>query len=158
MQVETQEWGTLNVADETVIHFPEGLVGFEDLRRFILVDTEELRPFAWLLSADDPEIGFAVAEPYYFTAAPYALHLSAGDEAMLDLEEGDSIAVFVIVTIEDEGRRICGNLKGPIVLNTRNRLAKQVVIYGSSAAVRQPILSRRVVPLHSAAAGAPAKP
>lgn len=150
MKVETREWGTLEVTEDSIVHFADGLLGFEDLHDFVFIDTEEFRPFVWFLSVEDPEIGFAVADPFYFSAVPYDVSLSRGDEAALDLREGDSIAIFVVVSIEDLGRRITGNLKGPIVLNTRNQRAKQLVVYGATYLVRQPMLSRRVVPLHSA--------
>jgi len=157
MKIETREWGTLEMDERAVVHFPEGLLGFEDLHRFVFIDAEEFRPFVWFLSVEKPEIGFAVAEPHYFSAGPYDIPLSVGDEDLLELAEGDSIALFVVVSISDGGGEITGNLKGPIVFNTRNRLAKQLVVYGSAYSVRQPILSRRVVPLHTAVGGAPAK-
>ena len=157
MRIETREWGPLDVDERDVVHFPEGLLGFEELHRFVLVDAEEFRPFVWFLSIENPEVGFAVAEPHYFSAGPYDINLSPGDESHLDLAEGDSIALFVVVSIADHGREITGNLKGPIVFNTRNRLAKQLVVYGSAYSVRHPILGRRVVPLHTAVSGAPAK-
>ena len=150
MKIETREWGTIEVAEESTVHFQDGLIGFEELRDFVFIDAEEFRPFVWFLSIDDPDVGFAVADPFYFSSAPYDLRLSPGDEQTLDLDEVDSVAIFVIVTIEDRGRRITGNLKGPIVLNTRNRLAKQLVVYGSSFSVCQAMLSRRIVPLQSA--------
>jgi len=158
MKVETREWGTVEVPDEAIVHLPEGLLGFEDLHRFVFIDVEEFRPFMWFLSVDDPEVGFAVADPYYFHAGPYDVNLTEADENTLDLEEGDTIAIFVIVTIADGGRQITANLKGPMVFNTRNRLAKQVVVYGSSFSVRQPMLSRRVVPIHAAIAQGPGRP
>ncbi len=157
MRIETREWGTLEVDENSIVHFPEGLLGFEDLHRFVFIDAEEFRPFVWFLSVENPEVGFAVAEPHYFSVAPYDISLSVGDESLLDLVEGDSIALFVVVSISDNGSEITGNLKGPIVFNTRNRLAKQLVVYGSAYAVRQPILSRRVVPLHAAVGSAPAR-
>lgn len=157
MRIETREWGTLDVDESDVVHFPEGLLGFEELRRFVLVDDEEFRPFVWFLSIDNPEVGFAVAEPHYFSTTPYDISLSPADDGLLQLAEGDSIALFVVVSIGDHGREITGNLKGPIVFNTRNRLAKQLVVYGSAYSVRQPLLGRRVVPLHTAVCGTPAK-
>jgi len=150
MKIDTQEWGSIEVDEESVMHFQDGLLGFEDLRNFVFVETEEYKPFIWFLSVDDPDIGFAVADPFYFTAKPYELNLSEADEEMLDLEDGDSIAVFVIVSIEDLGRKITGNLKAPIVLNARNRLAKQVIQYSSTFSVHQPILNRKVVPQQDA--------
>ncbi len=156
MEIATREWGTLQVADELVVHLASGLFGFEGLRRFVLVDIEELRPFVWFLSVDEPEVGFAVADPQYFWTGPYQAPLSEGDEALLDLEAGDPIAVFVIATIEPDGQ-ITGNLRGPIVLNTRNRLAKQVIAFGSTYAVRQPMLTHPTVPLHGALGKVPTR-
>lgn len=149
MRIETSHWGVLEIPDDQLIHMPEGLLGFEELRRFALVDIEESRPFAWLLAIDDPEISFAVADPGHFHAGTFPLHLTAADEDQLDLNEDDPLAVLVVAAV-DAGGQVTGNLKGPIVLNTRNRLAKQLVTYGSSLSVRQPILNHRVVPMERA--------
>ncbi|MFC1572845.1 flagellar assembly protein FliW [Candidatus Eisenbacteria bacterium] len=157
MKIETREWGTLDVADDSIVHFKSGFLGFEDHHDFVFVDVEEFKPFLWFLSVDDPTIGFAVADPFYFSPDSFDVNLSAGDEDKLDLREGDSIAVFVVVSIEDNGCKITANLKGPIVLNTRNRRATQLVIYNASACVNQPILNRRTMPLSSAVQGAATK-
>jgi flagellar assembly factor FliW len=146
MQVRTKVWGVLEVPEERLVHMANGPLGFEDLRRFVLIEQEELKPFLWLLSVDDPETGFAVADPHYFHPGAYPLMLSEIDEAMLDLAEADNLSVFAIVTVQPDGEATA-NLKGPIVFNPRNRLARQVVAYGSSLSVRQPMLRRRSVPL-----------
>jgi flagellar assembly factor FliW len=146
MQVRTREWGVLEVPEERLVHMANGPLGFEDLRRFVLVQQEEIEPFLWLVCVDDPEVGFAVADPQFFHSGAYPLALSEIDEGMLDLAEGDDVSVFVIVTLSPEGEPVA-NLRGPVVLNARNRLARQVVIYGSGLSVRQPMLRRRPVPL-----------
>ncbi len=146
MKITTRHWGQLDVEEEALVRFPDGLLGFEDLHEFALIDAEEYRPFLWFLSTEDPEICFAVADPFYFTAAPYELSLSSTDEEALEVAERDTLAVFVIVTFREKERGITGNLKGPIVLNTRTRLARQNVIYGNSFPVCQPLLRRTVVP------------
>lgn len=146
MKIGTRDWGTLEISDDQIINMPEGLLGFENSHRFILLNADDSRPFAWYLSVDDPDISFAVADPSCFHEAPYTVTLSETDEAMLDLEEGDTIAIFVIAAIGESGQ-VTGNLTGPIVLNTRNRLARQIITYGSSFTARQPILNQRVAPL-----------
>jgi flagellar assembly factor FliW len=149
MQIRTLNWGELEIPDDQAIHLPEGLLGFEELHRFVFLDIEEFRPFVWLVSVDDPELSFAVADPCHFHPGAYPVTLSDADETLLDLEAGDSVAVFVIVAVSPKGE-VTANLKGPIVLNMRNRRAKQLVTYGSSLSVRQPILKNRVVPLENA--------
>ncbi len=157
MRVETREWGSLEIDERSIVRFKDGLLGFEDLHSFVFVDAEEFRPFVWFLSVDDPEVGFAVADPFYFSNTPYDVSLSAGDEVGLALDEGDEIAIFVVVAIDENGSEITANLKGPLVLNMRTRLARQLAVYGASYAVRQPMINRRIVPLHNAIASAAVK-
>jgi len=150
MVLRTRNLGEIQVNEDAIICVPDGILGFEDLKHYIFVEVEEFYPFMWLLSVEDPEIGFAVSDPHYFFGAPYEVMLSDVDRSVLDLRTGDDISVFVIVSIADGARRITANLKGPIVLNTRNRLAKQVVVYSPSYSVRQSPLT--LLPEHLPAA------
>jgi flagellar assembly factor FliW len=136
--MQTPQWGTLEVSDDQLVHLPEGLVGFEELRRFVLVDVAEYQPFLWLLSTENPGIGFAVAEPHHFQEGTFPIQLSANDERQLEIATGDALAVFIVVAIGHD-QEITGNLRGPIVLNTRNRIAKQVIAFGTSLSLRQPM-------------------
>jgi flagellar assembly factor FliW len=131
----------IEVDEKSVLYLPDGLLGFEDLKHYILAEVEEFRPFLWLVSVDDPEIGFAISDPQLFFGRPYEVGLSDADKDVLELQTGDEISVFVIVSIWDGGRKITADLKGPVVLNTRNRLTKQVVIYNPAYSVRQPLLT-----------------
>ncbi len=137
MILQSKLLGNLEVEEKSVLYFPDGLLGFEECKRYILADVEEFQPFLWLISVEEPEIGFAIADPQLFYESRYEVPLSAADKDILDLKSGDTVSVFVIVSISEGGRRITANLKGPVVLNTRNRLGKQVVVYSPSYSVRQ---------------------
>jgi flagellar assembly factor FliW len=150
MRIETDELGAIEASDETRVYFPEGLFGFEEYQHFLLVDHEAYRPFAWLVSEEDPRVRFAVTDADRFRAGSDQLSLSPTDEEALDLTEGDAISVFVIISLRAGEQRVTGNLRAPIVMNTRNRLARQVIVYGAGLGLRQPMLSHRLVPLHSA--------
>lgn len=140
MILRSKSLGEIEVRDDAAIHLPDGLLGFDDLRKFVFLDVEEFRPFLWLISTDEPEIGFAVADPRYFYAGAYEIPLSEADRDILDCEPNDRLSVFVLVSVPESGRKITANLKGPVVMNARNRLAKQVVVYNPAFAVRQPML------------------
>jgi flagellar assembly factor FliW len=150
MRIQTPLWGTLEVADDQVVHLPEGLIGFEDLRRFVVVDVADYHPFLWLVSTENPEVAFAVAEPHCFQEGTFPVTLTAADEQCLQLADGDTVAVLVIVAIDGE-QRITGNLRGPIVLNTRTRLARQVIAFGTTLSLRQPLRPDLEVPASLAA-------
>jgi flagellar assembly factor FliW len=141
MNLRSSILGEIEVEESSVLLLPDGLLGFEDLKHYILAEVEEFLPFLWLISVDEPDIGFAIADPQLFYAPRYEVSLSESDKDVLDLQTGDSVSVFVIVSILEGGRRVTANLKGPVVLNTRNRLGKQVVIYSPSYSVRQGLLA-----------------
>jgi len=155
MRITTRELGALEVPDEARVCFPGGLLGLEDCRCFVLIDREEFRPFTWLVCEDDPRVAFAVCDPELFRAGAFNVPLSGVDESTLDLSAGDAVSVFIIATIPADGGAVTGNLRAPVVLNTRSRLAKQVIVYGSGVSVRQALLARRPVSLQGAL-GSPA--
>lgn len=141
MFLRSKALGEMEVEDSAVLYLPDGLLGFEDLKRYILLESEEFLPFLCLISVEQPEIGFAVADPRLFFGPPYEVALSESDKDTLDYQAADPVSIFVIVSIADGGRKITANLKGPVVLNTRNRLGKQVVVYSPSYSVRQGLLT-----------------
>jgi len=141
MILRSRSVGELRVEEDSLLYFADGVIGFEDLKRFVLAEVKEFEPFMWLISADEPEIGFAIADPGLFFEGRYEVPLGDADKDALDLQAGDTVSIFVIVSIADGGRRICANLKGPVVLNTRSRMCKQVVIYNPAYSVRQALLA-----------------
>ena len=144
MILHSKELGRLEVDDGSVLYCNNGLVGFEEHKRFYLAEVPEYDPFLWMMSVAEPEVGFAVADPRLFFPGHYEVNLGECDRDALDLQPGDTISVFLIVSITDGGRQITANLKGPVVLNTRNRICRQVVIYNPAYSMRQPLLGPSV--------------
>jgi flagellar assembly factor FliW len=151
MEVTARELGSFEIPEEARVYLPHGLLGFENLHRFALVDCEDFRPFALLISEEDPDVAFAVADVERFGADAASIHLSPSDETALDLEDSDAIAVLVILSVADDSPQATGNLRAPIVMNTRNRVARQVIVYGTGLSMRQPLQPRVCIPVLSAA-------
>lgn len=114
----TTQFGKISVDINNIFHFPNGLLGFEELKRFILISDEETEPFKWLLSVDDPNIGFPIISPFYID-----FDYNIGRE--LDLE---NFVLFVVVTLQDENKNISANLKAPILLNLIDMTGEQLLI------------------------------
>ena len=129
--------GEIQATEDSIRYFADGLMGYEDLKRYALAEPDDFEPFLWMVSVDDPRVAFALAEPELFYAGRYDVPLGDSDKDVLDLHPGDTVSVFVLVSTLDGGRRITANLKGPVVVNDRNRLGKQVVIYNPAYSVRQ---------------------
>ncbi len=127
MRVETERFGTLEIAPQAVIDIPEGLYGFAHARRFCLVDHHGSNTFRWLQCLDVPALAFVVINPYDFFAN-YEVELDNQEVAAIALEQPDDAVILNLVTLGNSPHGATANLVGPIVLNAKNRKAKQVVL------------------------------
>ena len=155
MILHSKTLGRLEVDDGSLLYCTDGLVGFEEHKNYYLAEVPEYRPFLWMMSVEEPDLGFAVADPQLFFPGHYEVNLGEAERGALDMQPGDTMSIFVLVSIIDGGRQIVANLKGPVVLNTRNRICRQVVIYNPAYAVRQPLLvpSEERIPFAESARG-----
>lgn len=148
MNIKTSRFGNVIFESEDTINFPEGLLGFADLRSFVLVDDPSDEIFIWLQSCEVPEIAFPVLEPELFIQN-YKPGLTKGDNESLGLSGNqDKIRYFCIITIPDDPTQMSANMKAPIIINLTKRSARQCVLQDNSLAIREPIftkLQQRVV-------------
>lgn len=159
MTIQTSRFGAVQVAAEDIIEFPEGILGFADLRKFVLLDDPSDEIFAWLQSVDAAQIAFPVLEPELF-AENYHVALTKHDMEALNMTANSRTRCFTIVTIPDDVTQMTANMKAPIVINVEKRCARQCVLQDNNLAIREPIfakLQQRIVsnptaPLKSQAA------
>jgi flagellar assembly factor FliW len=145
--ITTTRFGKVQIAQEDVINFPEGILGFNDLRRFVLLDDPNDEIFAWLQSCEVPDIAFPVLEPEIF-APEYKPMLTKTDNESLRLEGGQRPRAFAIITIPEDPTLMTANLKAPILVNVKLRLARQCVLQDNQLQIREAIfakLQQRVV-------------
>lgn len=131
MQVDTYLFGTVEVSPEKVIHFPNGLVGFEKLRQFMLAhDAGEGEPESYTLqSLEDPALAFEIVDPTRI-GFNYELALSDAENALLQSPGADEIAVMLLLFRKDEDGKpmVAPNLRAPLVINTRARVGIQKIM------------------------------
>lgn len=119
--------------------FPTGLVGLPELRRFELTLPSREGPLGWLQSLEEPAIGFAVADPFWFKPG-YEVHLSEAEVQRLGLG-GDPPLVLVIVRIPEDPAAMTANLVGPLLINPATGAGCQVVLEDTSYNLRESLLS-----------------
>ncbi len=123
---------------EKVLHFRDGLPGFPDLHRFLLVDFHEDGIFQQLQSVDDPDVAMIVTVPWLFQP-DYAPVLGDAEQSELALERAEDAIVFVPVSFDPDEKRVFLNLLGPFVVNGATREGLQLVLTGSEYSPRTPI-------------------
>lgn len=118
--------GKLTIAPERVLHFPRGLIGFDNEREFTLVQLREDSPFLVLQSMNDPRLGLMVADPYNFIQ-DYDVVVGEAERKLLRIENIRQVLVLVTVTIPaGSPENTTLNLTGPVVINLEARVGLQV--------------------------------
>ncbi|HEU5395907.1 MAG TPA: flagellar assembly protein FliW [Verrucomicrobiae bacterium] len=124
--IEIEESEITESAGCTEVRIPAGLLGFEQMKDYLLITRPGEAPFCWLQVKDNPSLAFVVIEPFHFLP-DYQPDIPQADVDLLGLSGPEDAAVYVIVTVTGS-RRATANLKGPVVINRHSGVAKQVVI------------------------------
>jgi flagellar assembly factor FliW len=127
MEIDTSNFGKIDVAEDQIFEFQEGIIGFPDLTRFALIEDKEREPFQWLQSIGTSELAFVVIEPRWFLP-DFNEEISSDIISQMGVDRPEDWKVLVIVTIPDEATKMTANLKGPIIFNPKERKATQIVI------------------------------
>lgn len=123
--LETSNLEPLVVRSENIVHLPLGLLGFEHIKKYVLLANPEEAPFLWLQVLDDPTLAFLVIPPNE-VLSDYQPEITDEDSEFIGLKSPQDALVYNIVTLRPG--RATMNLKGPIVLNRYTLMGKQIVI------------------------------
>ena len=134
--ISSERFGDVDVEESTTLTFPHGLLGFEDESSFVVVPVDDDGVYSWLQSTNNPALAFLVTAPHLFFDE-YVPEVNDADVAELDLRDESETLLLCLVTIADED--ITANLLGPLVVNTRTRQARQVVLSEARWSTRVPL-------------------
>ena len=121
------KFGEVTVEATSVLTFPEGVPGFERLRKFGLVQIDEEAPFLRLLSMDEPAVAFVILNPVSIWP-DYSPQIGPDDLQGLELANDADLELYCIVTLSSDPQHVTANLKGPIAINTANMTARQIIL------------------------------
>jgi flagellar assembly factor FliW len=141
MVVKTKVFGEVEVADDKILTFDNGIIGFPDLKHFALMYDEEKGADAgirYLQSIEEAAFAMPVMDPLIVVPN---YNPQVNDELLSGLGEltEENIAVLVTVTVPSDLTRMTVNLQGPIVINSDNRKAAQIIVEGNDYTVKYPI-------------------
>jgi flagellar assembly factor FliW len=138
MLIQTERFGQLKVPDEKLIKMQKPILGFERLSVYCLVEEEEFRPFLWLQSIEDPSVAFIVVNPLVFFP-DYRIEVHSNELAELMISRPDRVETYVVVTLPKDATRMSADLQGPVLINTENNRAKQLVLVNSDYRIKHSI-------------------
>jgi len=138
--VKTRPFGEIEVDEKQIMNFHEGILGFDYVKKFILLNNEdEKSPLKWLQAFDEPDLAFVIIRPIDFLAE-YELVISQSDIDDVKAKNADELLVFAIVTIPANPAEMTANLQGPIIINPNKGLGKQAISHSEKYKIRHKIL------------------
>lgn len=129
MDVRTKTKGVVSVEEKKLLHFPEGIMGFEEFHNYALIESE-YEPFIWLQSVDKQSLAFLLVDPFLI-CSEYEADIDDAALTAIDVISPEDIVVMTIVTIPHDDSPITANFLGPVVINRRNNKCVQVVLNDS---------------------------
>ena len=128
MEIKTRIFGDVTISDDKMISFPNGIVGFPDLKKFTLIHDEEQGDQAgirWMQSVQEPNFAMPVINPLVVKEDYDPL---VDDELLAVIGKGENILVLTTITVPTDLSKMSVNLKAPFVINVDTRKAVQVVL------------------------------
>lgn len=144
MKVQSSLLGELEIEENRIIHFPEGIPAFEREKQFVIIPMDEGGPFYYLQSILNPDLCLIIAQPFTFFPK-YEVEIADEDMARLGMEPGNpNLAIYVVLTIPEDFKFTTANLLAPVIINPENRLAIQYIAIKTSYTTRHPIFKQDI--------------
>ncbi len=112
MKLKTFQFGEVEYTEDLIINFSSGLLGFENLKNYLLIKTDD-DIFYWLYSIERPEIAFPLIG---------ALVLDENYPKINNFEP------FGIVTLNNDPLKVTVNLKAPVYINQDAKSGYQKIL------------------------------
>jgi len=141
MFIKTRIFGDVEISDDKIITFDDGIIGFPDLKHFAIMHDEEKGSDAgikYFQSVEEPGFAMPVMDPL-MVCENY--NPQVNDELLTPLGElkDDNIIVLVTVTVPTDLTKMTVNLQGPIIINADEKKGAQIIVEGNDYPVRFPI-------------------
>jgi flagellar assembly factor FliW len=140
MEKLVTRFGEVEYDPENILHFPAGLIGFPNLKKFIVMPNKKEGPLFWIQSVDDPSFALVLTDPTNFFL-DYLIVPDSAERQHLNIAENDPCFVLTVVTVPPD-QKISLNLAAPILFAPKSNRAVQVILentdYNSKTPLPQP--------------------
>ena len=128
MLVKTDYFGDVEYDEKDLLFFPDGLLGFQDIKYYLPFYLEEDDDSVILLqSTEKPEIAFLVINPY-FLLENYSPVLTSEELDFLKVSEPGDLCYYAICVVHNHYLESTVNLKCPLAVNPETRVGIQVIM------------------------------
>ncbi len=145
MILNTSKFGEIEIDENYVFNFVEPIIGYENYTSFALIDYNPESPFKWLQSLENPDLAMPVTIPAYF-GINYSFTIPDEKETVLGAQDANDILSLNIANVPHGApQNTTVNLLAPIVINTQNKKAIQLVLNDSGFAIKHRLFEHKDV-------------
>lgn len=131
MKISTSYHGDIEIDNQQTLTFNQGIPGFLEETEFVILPLPEAEAFQVLQSIQTKEVAFIITDPFQFFL-DYDFQLEPQEIEKLQLQQAEDAAVYVLLTMSDSMEKITANLQAPVIINTKQQLAKQVILMNTA--------------------------
>lgn len=136
MKIETKYHGQVEISEEDIIQFEQGVPGFEDEQQFTILPLDDEKVFYILQSTQTAPLGFIITNPFHFLKE-YDFKIEENYVEQLQLENAKDAAVYVILTVAENFKDSTANLQAPVIVNLKNNKGKQIILTNTTYQTKQ---------------------
>ena len=139
MKLQTVKFGEIEIEESRIFDFVMPIIGFDELKKFVILDPNPDTMFKWLQAVEDPTLSFPIIS---VSALDYDYSINLSDNVVNDLKitNPESLLVMNITSIpQDNPKGTTINLLAPIIFNLDNQTAGQIVLSGSGYSISHPM-------------------
>ena len=127
-KVNTLRFGEIDIDEGKIVHFEDGIPAFEEEHEFVIIPYDDESPYVFLQSLSTPDLAFLMTMPFVFFPE-YEFELHDESQAKLGIEEQEEMLIYSLLTIPGgKVSEMTANLMAPVVVNTTNMQARQLVL------------------------------
>lgn len=141
MNIETKYHGSVEIDESEVLTYEKGIPGFPLEKQFVLLPLSDDDIFYVMQSISTPGLAFVVTNPFNFFSK-YDFDLEEPVVSELVLESENDVLVYSILTVQEPFEKTTANLQAPIIINLKNRRAKQVILHNELYNTKHPIIKK----------------
>ena len=142
MKINTVKFGKIDIDEQRIFEFKLPIIGFDELKKFVLLDLNKDNFFKWLQSVEDPALAFPVVSVFNLNI-DYSIDLPDDVIEELKIKNVESLLVMNISSIpQDDPQGTTINLLAPIIFNLDEHLAGQVILSGSGYNISFPLFKK----------------
>ncbi|MBR1398315.1 MAG: flagellar assembly protein FliW [Selenomonadaceae bacterium] len=141
----TLRFGDIDTDEDKIVHFKNGIPAFEEEHEFLIIPYDEESPYYFMQSLKTPELAFLITTPFIFFPE-YMIEIDDETIEELDIKKQEDVMLYTLITIPNGSvRYMTANLLAPVVINTENMQAKQMVMEKTRYTTKHRLFPDKVV-------------